>query len=64
MAERSQQTGEGEWAECSKMESLVTKDRGKSTDKEVGSEESPTLCISLSLGKLRGRGDNVRIRQF
>lgn len=36
----------------------------KSTDKEVGGEENPTLCISLSLRKLRGRGDSVRIRQF
>lgn len=40
------------------------KDRGKSMDKEVGDEENPTLCVSLSLRKLRVRGDSVRIRQF
>lgn len=46
------------------MESLVTKDRGKITDREVGGEENPTLYVSLSLRKLRVRGDSVRIRQF
>lgn len=68
MAERSQQAGslskDVSVHECPKMESLVMKDRGKSMDKEVGDEENPTLCVSLSLRKLRVRGDSVRIRQF